>query len=59
MGPTPVVDLDLAVKVVPLVESTAFLVSPPLDPTATNLDLFVQIARVGSRHACQRSRDQA
>ena len=40
-----VVDLDLAVQVVPLVEAGALLVSPALTTVAVELDLFVEKTR--------------
>lgn len=49
-----VVDLDLAVQVVPLVQAGALLVSPALTTVAVELDLFVEESGLRARHRRQR-----
>lgn len=49
-----VVDLDLAVQVVPLVQAGALLVSPALTTVAVELDLFVEKSGLWARHRRQR-----
>lgn len=49
-----VVDLDLAVQVVPLVQAGALLVPPALTALAMELDLLVEESRLRPRHRRQR-----
>lgn len=54
MGASLVVDLDLAVQVVPLVQAGSLLVSPALTALAVDLDLLVEESRLRPRHTRQR-----
>lgn len=55
MPAAPIVDLDLAMKLVPLVVAVAVLVAPALYAATRDLDHLIEKAGTWTRHGRQRN----